>query len=352
MLVAAAPGAIVGNVASVAADFVSRRMIAAGGAFGLALSLVLFAAGDSFITLAFASLLGGAAATAMVDGCEVALVDVAGDDLQPALARSNLFGVAGDVLGPLALIASAGLGWSWRVPFAIAAVITSAYGLWLISLPFPAPHHDATERSVRAAARAFGDVARDRRVWALALLAMLVGPLDEPLLAFVIAFLEQVRGLSSVAAITMALVSVSGGVVAFTIGARIARRHSDRLVVTSSALVLGGSIIVIALVPALAVVAVAGFAVGVALSLIWLALQHRILTLRPGRAGTTMAVVTTVEFLGFGLAIAIGAISDRYGLTAGLIALSLLPFAVVLIAAASLPGRELSARQEEHIPRS
>src|SRR2546421_140390 len=97
VLTMAAPGAIVGTVFAAAADHVSRRLIAAGGAFGMAAALAGFAAGRSFAMLAAASFLGGAAATAMVDAAEVAMVDMAGPDLRPFLARANLMGTLGDL---------------------------------------------------------------------------------------------------------------------------------------------------------------------------------------------------------------------------------------------------------------
>ena len=48
MLVAAAPGAIVGNGFAVAADHFSRRAIASIGTFGFAATLLTFAVGESF----------------------------------------------------------------------------------------------------------------------------------------------------------------------------------------------------------------------------------------------------------------------------------------------------------------
>src|SRR5262245_66695996 len=107
---------MVGNAASIAADFVSRRAIAVTGAIGLTISVALFATSDSFAAAVLASFLWGAAGTALIDSCEVALVDEAGDELRPMLARTNLGGVVGDLAGPAALVVTAALGLSWRGP--------------------------------------------------------------------------------------------------------------------------------------------------------------------------------------------------------------------------------------------
>src|SRR3954453_18295099 len=89
VLAAIAPGAVIGSVFAAAADRYSRRVIAAGGAFGFAAALALFAAGAGFPVLAAAAFGMGMASTAMVDAAEVALVDLAGDDLRRYLARGN-----------------------------------------------------------------------------------------------------------------------------------------------------------------------------------------------------------------------------------------------------------------------
>ena len=76
--------------------------------------------------------------------------------------------------------------------------------------------------------------------------------------------------------------------------------------------------LVIPLVPVLAGVAVGLFVSAVGLNLGWLAVQHRSLTLRPGQVGTTVAVLGAIEFAGFWIPIAIGAIADHAGLRAAL----------------------------------
>src|SRR4051812_28714705 len=111
VLVAPALGAIAGSFFSALADYRSRRVIASGGGFGFSASLLAFALGHSFAALAAASFVLGVAATAMVHACEVALVDLAGEQLESAIGSASLFGAAGDLLGPLALIVTAALGW-------------------------------------------------------------------------------------------------------------------------------------------------------------------------------------------------------------------------------------------------
>jgi predicted MFS family arabinose efflux permease len=311
VLAAAAPGAIVGNVFAIAADYVSRRVLASGGAFGVAASMGLFAAGHSFAALAVASFLYGMSATAMIDAGELALVDVAGDELAPTLARANLLGAIGDLLGPLAIIVMTAVGLGWRAPFAVAAVVTAAYGVWLATLPLPPPVDDHEREHP---ARALLTVTRDRRVWFYAGVALLLGPLDEPFLAFLIAFARDVRSLSSAAAVAIAMCSVAGSVVGF------ARRTSSATAtpLVRPATVMAAAAVVLVVLPWPLTMAAAAFVFGLGLASFWNTAQAQILQLRPGQTGTVKAVITTIEFAAFGLPIAYGAVADAMGVAAGL----------------------------------
>ena len=343
VLAAAAPGAVAGTVFTVAADHVSRRALAAGGALAFAAALGAFGVADSFLVLAASSFVMGAAATSMVDAAEVALVDLAGDDLRHHLARANLLGAVGDLAGPVLLAAVAATGGSWRVACTVMAVPMAAYGVALAAVPLPPPgqaHHDdgdedEDEDEARPASpvRAVLAVAADRRVWVMGGMAMLLGPFDEPLVAFLLALLEQERGASPAVASLVAFVGVSGGVVAYTVVARrFARVPSARLLVPA-ATTLALATVACAVVPVIAVVAALAFVGDVALGVLWLAVQHRTLTLRPGQVGTTKAVVSTVEMAGFAIPIAIGALADRAGLVAAVATYGFLGLALVALAA-------------------
>ena len=82
------------------ADRHSRRLIAAGGAPGYAAGLFLFAAGTNVPMLVVAVRVMGFAGDAMIRATDVALVDVAGDRLELAVARATLLGTIGDLAGP------------------------------------------------------------------------------------------------------------------------------------------------------------------------------------------------------------------------------------------------------------
>lgn len=324
------PGALLGNVATVAADVVSRRAIAAAGAAGYAVSLALFASGEGFVALAGASLLLGTSSTAMVDASEIALADVAGEELPAYLARGNLLAVAGDLCGPLLLAGLAAAGASWRVAFWAGASLMLGYAAWLAALPMPAPRPDPSDGGHRTAIAA---VARDPGVWLLVALSTLIVALDEPFLGLLIAFLQQVRELGPAPATMLASTTVAGGALAFVGGAAVLRRLGDGQALLGAAAVLALSAGALVAAPNTVLLAVAGLAFGTAMGITWLIVQHRTLTIRPGRTGAVMAFVGTVETTGYALPVAIGAAADALGLTAGMLLYAGLATAILVIAA-------------------
>ena len=331
VLAAIGPGAVVGGVFAAAADRWSRRVISAGGAVAFAVSLAMFAAGGSFAALAGASFLMGMASTAMVDAGEVALVDMAGDDLRRYLARANVLATVGGLLGPALVAAVAVAGLSWRVTFSAAAVLMGLYALLLAAAPLPPPVSNGDGEDEDRPG--LGAVVRDPAVWVLGLIGLLMVPFDEPLVGFTIALLEEERGASAGAATLIAFVGVAGGLLAFTVLARRLEAVEDHRLLLWSVTAMAVAALAIAVVPLLAVVAIAGLVAAVGLSLAWLAVQHRILTVRPGQVGTTKAVLTVMESAGLWMPVAIGAIADQAGLTVAVGSYGVLGAAIVLLAA-------------------
>jgi predicted MFS family arabinose efflux permease len=336
VLTLAAGGAVAGVVFSVAADHCSRRLIAAGGAGAFSVALGLFAAGASFPALATAAFLAGMAATAMVDAAEVALVDLAGDELRRCLTRLNLLGALGAFTGPALVAVVAVSGASWRVAFWTGSAMLAVYALLLAASPLPPP----TGRDGEDSRGSVLDVVRDRRLWVVGALSMLLAPFDEPFVAFTIALLEQGRGLSAGTASIVAVVGMSGGLVAFAFVAPRLQERRDRRLLMASGMAMGTASLLIASVPFVPLVAAAAFAASVALNLAWLAVQHRTLALRPGQVGTAKAVVSAIELTGLALPVGIGAVADRAGLSGALGVYAFLGLAIVVIAALALDAGE------------
>lgn len=330
---AIAVGAVAGSATTIAADYRSRRVICAAGAVGYAMALVAIGSAPSFVVVLAGSFLVGVASTAMVDTAEVALADVAGDDLERHLTTQNVLGSIGDLVGPALVVGTVGLGLSWRACFYAAAVLVAAYGAWLATLPFPPPHPTADGDTVRGA---MWSVVRDPVVWLAGAVTMLIGPLDEPLLAFMIAHLENARGLTAAGATAIATLSVVGAFVGYAT----LRRRRGQLPADALLLALATTGVVIA--PETVTASVASLLVGTFLVRVWIDVQARVLTVRPGQAGTVKAVVAVVETVGWLLPLLAGVIADRVDVTAGLAAYAV--FAWALVAAGAALHRATSRR--------
>lgn len=138
-------------------------------------------------------------------------------------------------------------------------------------------------------------------------------------------------------ATVVALIGVSGGLITFTVLARRSAAIADERLLVMAAMTMTVGVAAMAVVPAAALVAAAAFATSIGLNLGWLALQHRTLTLRPGQVGTTKAVVSAIELVGFVTPVVLGAVADRISLTAAVGLCAVL--GGVLTALAVLSGR-------------
>lgn len=325
-----AVGSLVGSAGSVAADHFSRRILASSGAFGLATGMALFATSPWYAGLIVASLLHGLAATVLMDASTVALADAVGEEhLRPFLARGNLAGVVGDLGGPLLVGIVIGMGASWRVPFGVAAVVVALYGLLLALAPLPAPKRTDMERA--SPISGLVEVLSDRQVWLVGWISLLTVTFDEPFLGFLLARAEQ-YDVDARTYTAIAMVSVAGGLFAYGYLERRLRIVPDRWLIAGGGVLAALGSVVAAVFEGPIALATGGAVVGIGLASMWLALEHRQLTLRPRQEGTTRAVVGAIEAIGFTVPVLLGTLIDATSLAVGLAAHSVLALLIVVSA--------------------
>jgi hypothetical protein len=216
----------------------------------------------------------------------------------------------------LAACLTAGLG--WRAAFVVAGLGMAGYGLLLASQPLPAPPRRprvAPDGDVRPRREVVAAL-RDRRVFRLGVLAALVDVFDEPFLAFAIAYLVAARGQPAGMAALTAGVGLAGGVAAAAWASRVER--SEIAPAAVAALLVGG-VGAIVLTPHSVVAALGAAGVGAAVNLAWISLEPRILTLRPGQAGTTSAVVSAVAQVAVLVPLIAGVVADGAGVSTALL---------------------------------
>ena len=324
-------GGLIGGVTIAAADFVSRRLLAGTGALVYGVCMLTFGLSDSFIVLAVAAFIWGAASDAFVHGASLALADLAGDDLEPTLATVNFIGAFGSLLAPVALSITFAAGLGWRPPFVAGGVLAIGYGVVLASLPLPGPTGDGDEHTPARVVRA---VLRDATVWRLGLLELISESLDLGFLGFIAVYLQQERGFSDAMASAMLAVVLTGVLIGFAVLALAGIRPGPRALKVS-AVVETAAILGMLLLPGLVGVVVGALAFGLAGAVWWVTFQSAVLRARPTQTGTTWAVVGYLGLPALLAAPAAGLIADRFGLG---VAMALFP-ALAAIGVFAAPGR-------------
>lgn len=339
MILAAPPaGGLLGHAFTIAADFVDRRLLASGGAAVFGICLLAFAAGQSFFVLLAAGFIWGAASDAFVHGYEVALVDLYRDELAPVLGRVNAFGAIGDLLGPLTLAAATAVGIGWRSVFVGSSVVMLIYAASIAVQPFPKTRPPI---EVRATVAAILTVVRDRRIILLGLIDGLFGLLDEPFLGFAISYLERVRGLSASLSTSIVGIAVAAGFAGFLAVPFFDTRLTRRALLLGFAALLATSIGLLLTATVIPLQALAALGFGFAGAAFYAILQATYLVLRPGQAGTTQAVVSTIGLFEIGFPTLVGMVSDAFGLRAGLGLYAAVPLLILLLLAVGLtPDQE------------
>jgi len=333
VLVALPAGGFLGTFFVVAADHVSRRLLASLGAVAYGLALVAFGLAHTLPMLLAAAFIWGAASDAFIHGCEVALVDLAADDLPRALARMNGWAAVGDLLGPATLALGALVGFGWRGAFLGGGVLMLGYAGWIASQRLPPPHPSGEARRPLANVLT---ILKDRRVLVLAVVLGLFGLLDEPLAAFMIAYLERARGLGAAAAAAPVAAMLVGGIAGYLGFERLSDGRRGRTAVLAAATMVCALPAALFL-PVMALQIAAAAAFGAAGALFYTTLQAIVLALRPGQAGATSAVVSTVGMVGIGFPALVGLVADVHGLSAAVGLYAAIPVIVLALTATGLP---------------
>ena len=150
----------------------------------------------------------GCASSAMCDATDVALVDVAGDEVPAVVSRQFIFGAVGDLCGPLLLIVVSLSGLSWRVAFAVGAGTVLA--LRPVADDVPVPPATRTQRGAHSRVRGCGRSSATRGCGTSACSRCCCPRWTRTRCAFLISYLEHDHGLTAAGAIAVGAASIVG----------------------------------------------------------------------------------------------------------------------------------------------
>ena len=330
-------GGLLGNALLVRSDGSDRRAVCLAGAALTAASLVLMALAGGAWWLAIGGLAWGAGATALVEGGEIALANASEGPLERTLARVNLGAVLGDLAAPLVVAGARLAGVGWRPLFLLGAGGVIVYAVALARQRFPPPRPARSPTLAPGGADGAGDdrpvpILRHAAIWWIGVAAFITAPLDEPLLATVLAFVQRERGVSGTVVQLLAAGFVAGGVAVFTVFLRHveARQAPAMLLVAGVATAIAGAGILLVPVWAIALV---GFAHSAALDAQWLTMQAAALRVAPGREGRAGALIELIEIVSLVVPIAFGLVAERVGLGAAVACYAVWPLLLVIPAA-------------------
>lgn len=306
-------GGLVGSPIAALADRGHRRPLAVTGALVLAGGLGAFALGAPYALLVLAAACMGGASDLVIRPLESSLADVAGDDLDRQLGRQHLVTWLGDFIGPALLALGAATVIGWQGVFGITAVVFVGFALMLAVTEFPAPVRAGDDDgSLWRSARS---LVHNREVLLLTAAEFILLPLDEAFLGFAVA--RAVADGFGAAAQVLAGGVVVGGICGSLV---IARRGLDRRRTAVALVVMSGGAFVAATPIGVVGQTVAMAALGFGTALVWAKVHHRMLTVIPGRSATVPTVVSVLSTPALVFPVMMGAVSDRWSITAALAA--------------------------------
>jgi predicted MFS family arabinose efflux permease len=168
--------------------------------------------------------------------------------------------------------------------------------------------------------------------------------LDEPLDGFMIAYLERVRGLTPALATAPVAAILVGGMLGFAAFERLTAGRRPRAVILACAAAMTAALPAAIFMPFLPLQMAAALGFGAAGAVLYNSLEAVILSLRPGQAGATSAVVSLVGMTGMGAPALVGALADAHGLGAGIALYAAVPPIILALAAAWRRTRPRPAR--------
>jgi len=334
-------GSFIEPVLMLLGDTRLRKPIILGGGVAVALSLLMIAGATSFPLLLLAMVISFPASGAFVTLSQATLMDQNRGREPQMMARWNLAGSIGNLVGPLLLSASLFLGWGWRITLVILAVLALVLVLqaWrrLLILPISAKAGMVLSEGAHPPRRVAVDLLsglwralRDMRFLRWIILLQVSDLMLDVYTSYLpLYFTDVVKVGPAQVALLLSLFTLAG-LASDVILLPILDRFPGRRVVRFSALIVGGLYVAWLLLPWLAVKIGLVMVIKLATLGWYSVLQAEAYAAFPERSGTVMAASSLGGLLGGLVPWLIGAVAQAAGLSTAMWLLLLGPVCLLL----------------------
>jgi MFS transporter, FSR family, fosmidomycin resistance protein len=304
-----------------------RRLVVVGGGIAFAGALVLFAASDSFWPLLVALAVLFVAAGAFVSLSQATLMDLDPEARERNMARWSVAGGVGAVIGPLVIVALAGVegGWRWAfAAFGLVALVQVA----LVARHWPgAVRPEAARPSIRAALSAVRRPSVPR--WLVVL--ELANLMTDVYLAFLaLYFVDEVGASAGEGGIAVAIwtgAGLAGGVGMVLLLRHVAGLRYLRASALAALILYPAFLLVPGLWPKLVLVGALGLATAG-----WYSIpKSRVYASLPGQSGAALTLGSLAGIVRAAAPLAIGIVAERSGLGTAMWLLVVAPLGLLVL---------------------
>ena len=333
MSVPAIFGCVIEPLLGILGDVWKRRAIILGGGIFFTLAFLLVAVSNGFTLLLLAFMVFSPASGAFVNLSQAALMDAAPARREQNMARWELAGSLGNVVGPLALGLALMVGAGWRgvhvILFALSLMLVAA--AW--RFPFVTPSADAEHqharislwKGVRQALRAL----KRREVLRWLILLELADLMMDGLHGYLALYFVDVVGISEAQAGLSLIVWTCAGLPGDILLLPLLERVRGLSYLRLSALVILLLFPAFLLVPGVTLKLVALGLIGFANAGWYSILKAQLYAAMPGQSGAVMALGNLSGIFTSLVPLALGLFAERFGLGAAMWLLLLGPIALL-----------------------
>lgn len=314
-------------------DRANKRWLVLLGMLGSALGYGLIAVAPYFAALLIAFSLISIAGTTALDMAQATLID---GDLAAAsrtMTRWTIAGGIGDLMTPLLIAGALALGLGWRPLFWVAALLWLAMAtvVWPQRFPKASHAHDTPDQAMPRPLASLREALANPRLLRWAGITTVTSMLDEIFLGFAALYLTDVIGVHvATASLLLGGQTIGGLLGLFALERLLGRVRRERLLFGASLLTLASAVVLLA-VRWLPATALALFGIGVSASCWYPLAAAAAYETLPGRSGTVRAVKSLGASFEIVLPLVVGAVAQRWNVTAGLGVLCLAPVFVLLL---------------------